>query len=85
MHLVVAKEDAFHAPSEWNTIGTGIGTLKPTMSTWMRKFARGTFVARKDGGTVVELVRVDGVGGSSYDLARATGTPARRSHPCRSS
>jgi hypothetical protein len=29
------KSDAFQPPKEWNAIGTGFGTLMPTMPTWI--------------------------------------------------
>jgi hypothetical protein len=36
VHSHVAEHERFPPPKLWNAIGTGIGTLTPTMPIWMR-------------------------------------------------
>jgi hypothetical protein len=55
------NSERFQPPNEWKAIGTGIGTLMPTMptSTRLRELAGGVAVAGEDGGAVAVLVLVD--------------------------
>jgi predicted molibdopterin-dependent oxidoreductase YjgC len=55
------NSEAFQPPKLWKAIGTGIGTLTPTMPTCTRRceVARGVAVAGEDRGAVAVLVLVD--------------------------
>jgi hypothetical protein len=80
------NSERFQPPKEWKAIGTGIGTLMPTMPTWIPvcEIAGGVAVAGEDRGAVAVFVVVDQLDARREVRARTTTAPGRRSLPCRS-
>jgi hypothetical protein len=82
---VAEQASFFQPPKPCQAIGTGIGTLMPTMPDLhaARELARHVAVAGEAGHAVAELVVVDQLQASRSPGRAHSTAPGRRSLPCR--